>query len=360
MVLFLAVSAAMAQEPEKPEISPDLMKTRLLQIHRKAVQARLDWWQGKLEAATTDEEVIEARKNIRRDYSRYLNDVYRDAYTEMATATLMPMLQGQGLDLSSRLGQIRQLNVAIVLAKMQYLPAMPALEYMVGSDNQALQYLGWQGLARLQQKIFAKGGKTAESYLALLGGAIKPETNPLVLRPILEGLAAKGMTLPKAMAAQATKTLLARIESIVPMLRKSIPSQQMGQPGDPVVFDLVEPAVLAVTNLAANLAANLPADAAAEKTRCLQLVYAIAQTAAREFDRASQDAPPDKASMSRMGDTLRVCESALNAMTGQKKQYIAEALQADVACGAAVQEAVIIKWLDDLKAMGVKQAPPVK
>jgi hypothetical protein len=360
--LVLVLSAALAQaQPKMPEISPELMETRLLQIHRKAVQARIDWWKGKLASATTDEEIIEARKNIRRDYSRYLNDVYREAFTEMATASLMPMLQGQGLDLTTRLDQLRQLNVAIVLTKMKYLPSLPALKVMIASDNQALQYLGWQGYGQLQPKLLAKGGEPLKSYLALLADTITPETNPLILRPIFSALAAEGMTLPKAQAPQASKKLLGRFEAIWPMLRKSIPPKSSGDatassPGDPVVFDLAEPAVSAVMNIAA----NLPADASAEKTRCLQLVYSMAQTAAAEYDRAFQQAPPDGASMARMGDLLSLCEDALSAMTGQKKQYVAEALQADVARGAAVQEAVLIKWLDDLKPMGVKEAKPVQ
>lgn len=349
--LVLVLSAAVAQaQPKMPDISPELMETRLLQIHRKAVQARLDWWIGQMKTATTDEEIIEARRNLRRDYSRYLNDVYREAFTEMATASLLPMLQGQGGDSSSRLDEIRRLNVAIVLSQMKYLPSTPALKVMVTGENQAMQYLGWQGYGQLQPKVLAKGGEPLKSYLALLGDTITPETNPLILRPIFSALAAEGMTLPKAQAPQACKTLLAGFDSVTPMLRKSISADM------PVVFDLIAPAVAAV----ANIAANLPADASAEKTRCLQAVYSIAQTAAAEYDRATQVPPPDRATMGRVGDVLQECESALEAISGQKKQFIAQALQADVAPGAAVQEAVLVKWLDTLKPMGVKEAKPVE
>ena len=367
--LLAMTLSAQAAVPPVPNIPENLMTGRLLNIHKKEIRNRVQWWRQKLLFANIDEEVISARNRLLDDYDLYKNPNCHYAFAEIAREELMDLLNGKDIGKDDPLRAIKTINVALGLARMHHNPIQPALEFMVADKNQAFRYIGWEGYRYTQNSLLREGTKYLKILAASLEKAIRNEKNPLVLNMVFNA-----MLLPppgegglkKNMRKAAQKQFLQVLKASWNTLRKEVLAAKVPQ-SDWIVA--LRGGVMALGGIGNDL--KNPPSAESEKDaevspdtrQSLQMIVDMAQSAAKTFDRAWKKKDTNKKLVAACSQLLQTCEDALNSITGSRRNHLNEAITAPldkVGNRGAAMLGAILNWVDDLKEEGVKDPRPPK
>lgn len=182
---FVGIPPAIAQPVafKPPPIAiPDARQKDLLAQDIGQIKARLEYIALALRNAKADdgETIVVARKAIVATFKQYREPMYRYEVARQAAGIITPLLELKGV--------LRQVNVAMGLAKMPYWTIQPALAKMVAHANAGVRYLGWKGYRALIQ---LQGGKSLQTMLQLLKSGLVKETSPRVVGIMWDVLAMK-------------------------------------------------------------------------------------------------------------------------------------------------------------------------
>jgi hypothetical protein len=347
-------AAPVVKAPPPPDITFPLPAGGLLSEDKKEIDARIDWWYKLLTDARIEDDVIESREKLLEDYNRYHNLTYETYFAKKCNVVFMPLMSGKVVDASSPLRKVIRINAAKALGEMKRVALVPCYMRMVSDSNQALKYLGWQAFFSVREKIFNGRPQDIAIFTKGVSRAVQVEKNPIIVNVILaimdfesqENEPIRGRYTPEI-----KKMFLAAYKAAIPSWRRLIVG---ATEDDTWKLDTV-PRIL---DLVGDICRTLAGDKKV-RTECLQLIVDMGDSAA---DRVMAFQPPDGDSklMISLQGILTKMEEQLNVLTGAKKPYMKNALKQDVAIGAAVKEAVAIKWIKDLSADGVvRPKPPV-
>ena len=202
------------------------------------------------------------------------------------------------------------------------------------------------------------GGETTDAFLKDISGALQNEPNPLLLQLVLQSMDMSDMKLQPAASQSVSMEMLKALQGAWPRFRRDL----LAGKTEVIRRIMLGPYALSAGYYDAYyLKAARPLCISLEDQgkACLQLIYDMASTAANAYDTAWRAQTRDAMLLQLITEVLMECESALGAMTGKPQEFIAIALNADAARDAAVLEAVVVKWFDLLKPMGVTEATPL-
>jgi hypothetical protein len=330
-----AVPPALPSEPSGPLISSDVQR----------VKARLEYWSGRIKSATTPDEVTVAAGGARNDYRVYASQNYRYSFAEQAESVLAPLLAG-GLPQDDKLRAVKEVNVAMILARMPQVTVRQALAAMVANPNPAVRYLGWEGFKGIRSLILAQSEEFADDMRNALTTAADKETSaPVVgaifemadISPLASEFASKGIPSSRIQTAQRRMYATMRDNWARWCGRVRYADAEMSK--------AMQKSIAPIETLYAAQAAGDQS-----KKQALQMLVDLSACAAKAYDFSAGQGPIADENVA----LLRTCEAGLNEISGKSGNHIGKALTDDqiVDRGAAVREAVFA-WVDDLKDEGV-------
>ncbi len=367
LVVLLASSWAMAIPPAI-NIPETLRESKLLTTGRQQVNDRIEWWKKSLMTAKTDEEIQRACEKLLDDYQLYPNPSYQGEFAEESFKQFKDVLTGkafQAADDSAAkedpLVTLKRLNAALVLTKMDQPDMLPALEILVADSNEGLRFVGWQGYLASRKNLLNSNAKTLAPMLSAVQKTLAEETNPILLSAVYRVMnlgTIEGNTDPKRKQAADA--------AFISALQTSWPARCKQARAIPVENEHLLPslqlAVQAIGSIGVDAIAAEPKDAKT-LTQCLQMIFDLASGVAQTYDTAFADQTKNTALLEQCSALLVDCETAMNALSDANHTFLADTtdLKKDQPDrGAAVLEAVLVKWAEVLKDKGVKESAPAK
>lgn len=371
VVAILAIAAPAFAPPEPLNIPEELIGAQLSDSQRAQIDEHVDWWREKTLAAITNEDIIEARKGLLKEFAYSNNRLFREYFIQATIRELLPLALGNDLPADDSLREVKRINVAILLASMPDRTIQPALERLVTDENPAIRYLGWKGYSQTRPSILRGGNQPIDTFVDSMVTALKSESSPLVLVMVYDNTRfgsqiIAGINPDRITAMQ--KRFLQAIDESWTARRKVIASAENIQ------------AFMSFSNGArvlGELGKALAADRDLSKT-ALQNLLDMAGTASKVFDTAwnaeknlsSVEDLEEREKQSReyekvidaSRELLLACENGIRVITNSDSTPLASAL-ADTRNpdqGAGVRQAVFT-WKDELDdRFGVVDPRPVE
>lgn len=368
VVVLLASSSATAI-PKAIEIPETLREGKLLSTHRTQVNDRIAWWKKSLLSAKTDEEIQRAGEKLLGDYQLYPNPSYQKEFAEESLKQYTDVLNGTCFQTDPKdpkaqddpLALLKRINAALILTKMDQPEMQPALQILVVDENEGLRFIAWQGYAAIRRNLFNGTEKELTPLLEAAKKASTEETNPILLSAIyrIMNLGTIEGNIDEKLRLSADAAFLQALQASWAGRCKQV---QAAKGADKNLLPSLRLAVLATESIGADLKRAEPKDEQAV-TRCMQMVFDLAAATAQTYDRAFQDQTANAALLDQCTDLLLACEDAMNTLADTKNTFLAEKTnrQANVPDrGAAVLEAVLVKWAEALKDKNVQESAPAK
>lgn len=351
-VLLAAVAAAPAI-PKAIEIPEALLDGKLLGKHRQQIHDRVEWWKKSLLAAQTDEDIQRAGEKLLDDYRLYPQATYQQAFAEETLQQYTDVLTGKAFAPDDPLRTLKRINAALVLAKMEQPNLQPAMRILVSDKNEALRFLGWQGYLALRRGVLAGDAKARAGFLEDVRKAVAEETNPILLAAVYRAMHLQEVRkIDEKHRREAERGFLEALRSSWALRCKQ--ARDVGKDGGELLSSL-RLAVSALRGIGEDCSRVSPRDDAGI-TLCLQMVFDMAAAAAQTYDRVWQNRS-DSALLESCTALLQTCEEALNILAGAKQEFLAEKINPRNTVpdrGAAVLEAVLVRWAEVLKDKGVR------
>lgn len=362
VVLISTTLSAQPRKIPKAIFIPEALRDgKLLSTHRKQVNDRIAWWKQQLLHAVTDEEIHRAGEKLLNDYQLYPNPSYQKEFAEETLKQYTDILNGKTFaSKPDPLALLKRINAALAITQMDQPNLQPGLQTLVNDKNEALRYIGWLGYSSIRKNLFNTTETRIKPFLQAVTQAVSKETNPILLSQVYRviNLGTITGTIDEKLRLKADEAFLQALQASWAARCRLV---QAVKPENDTLLPAMRLAVMALQSIGEDLQKNTKDPKAV--TPCLQMVFDIASAAAQTYDRAWQNQQINNTLLEKCTNLLSACESALNALSGEKHTYLAEKTNPQVevpARGAAVMEAVLVKWAQALKPKGVKDAPTPK
>jgi len=374
-----------AAPPANPDIPSDLLREKLLSTYVNQMFQRAKYWRSDICRASSVDGIFAVREEINKDYNLYKVENYQKEYAKITEALYLPILQGKLNLIKSNdpLAVVKLINIALVISDMNPDYTARGFEEMLASPNQAICYIGWQGMKK------SRNSETGASQFKILytsaQSTLSKETNATILSEVMQAIdfgTAATQTVPeKYRKLAAGKT----VELITQNWKKLTADVSAANAGE----KLAVPA-MAITTLANN--ATFTGDDKTKK-QAIAMIYAQAQTAVARIEKlqaaaktlknrldrlkasledrtsenmnqtanknSSQELTPEQKKLSYKLDEAETlagdykvlmmnCEDAFNTLTGASNDFIAKQMTAS-ADPAAAMKLGLLDWKSVLK-----------
>jgi len=329
-----------------PELSIS-SPSSLAQVEVEQLRQRLKYWADEIIAGTAAGQVATAAAGARNDYRLYSARDYQYRFAEIAGEVFVPVIKG-GLDEDDRLRLMKEVNLAIVLARIPQVNIMPALTSMLEHPNSAVRYLGWEGYRLNRTGILAQSREYAQNMLDATIPAAEKETSAPVIGSIFS-VANISLGLPAVPAStikEAQQRMFAMLEANWLKWCKRVMA------GEAEMSRACENSIEGVKTLAAAQAGGQDS-----KAKALQMLADLMHSAAGAYDFSAGTGPIAEEN----SILLRACEAALVELSGLTSNRIVAILADEKFEGdrSAALGLKVYDWFDDLKQFGVSE-PRVK
>jgi len=400
LAVALAVCAAASAAVPVMDIPDAVAQGALQDTHRKQIDTYVAYHIAKMASATTQEAVIAARGKLKGAYIQYGKArEYMSAYAASVATHGKDMLAKLAPDDS--LKALKEVNLSIRASRMPQVSLQGLVVEMVGHENPAVRFFGWQTYALMQTAVMAAGNQVAQPMYAALANAMEKETDPHVLAEMLKMFRlSRGSDDDTAISPEAHRQGRLKLFNIlkahwVGLCRRVLQA-------DGIVVEGASTGIVAVVKfksaldkevtdkVAIQLVANMTWSAGKAYDLALRVREAAraAVLAKKESERAAADpsqenltaaklagqnarqlaakvgkdpkelasqAPQSNYAVSTCRLLLTECEKALNKLTGSNKSYISKPLKSHGKDPAAGVRLGVIKWVDDLLDNGIRR-----
>lgn len=305
------------------------------------IDERLKYYGTQIASATKDKDILSARKGLRDDYLLTAAGDFQYTYARRAAAILTPMLES-GIKSADPLKTVKEVNLALALARMPQVTVQPAMETLVAHANPAVRYQGWEGYREIRMLVLAQGQEFASRMKATYQKRAAAESSPAVIGSILQMAIlppVAGGAVPEADMREAQAFFFGTLKA------NWARWCQLAADGSEDMLVSAARGLQALRNYDAFFTGDKD-----KKNAIVQMIVDMLWCAAEAYDQAGGKGLAADASVA----LLRDSEMALNAVT-QKRKGVVEASLSDakiVERGAAVKLAVL-DWVADLKEFGV-------
>ena len=341
--LLASASVALAAPPELNVSSPNSLTQRDVE----QVRQRLKYWADEIVAGTDAGQVAAAASGARNDYRQYSTRDYQYRFAEVAHEVFTPVVNG-GLKQDDKLRLMKEVNLAIVLARIPQVNIMPALSGMLSHANPAVRYLGWEGYRLNRTGILAQSREYAQNMLDALVPAAGKETSAPVIGSIFAtaDISLLSAAVPASTIKDAQQRMFKMIEN------NWLKWCQRVIAGEAEMSRACAKSIPAVKTLSGAQAGGQDS-----KTKALQMLGDLMHSAAGAYDFSAGKGPIAEENTT----LLRACEAALVELSGLSSNRVVAVLtdeKFEEDRGAAIGSKVY-EWFDDLKQFGVVE-PRVK
>jgi len=325
-----------------PEISEDT--DTLLKTHKRAINARIEWWKNKLLVADTVDAVSDSCKKLMHDYARSDNRTYKNFFVTSCVKQYLPLLSEKSekkIPLDDKLRREKLIQIASLLSKLRDRAILPALTSMAVNKNPAVRLLAWEGYKNSRAR-FIMSRRATDEMLKEIEKALKTEKSPIVLRAVYRLMNFRGID-PELVSESTLKKIN---DFFLKILNATWNTRRLGVLEGKI--QKIDRASREVTVL--GYLGSVDGTTRKTKTKVLQMLLDMSSTAAGVYDRTLETDPEVNKACSLL---LLECEQNLNAITETQSQLLEKGLTSKLESGAAVQRA-IFTWSDKLKNLGVK------
>jgi len=327
--------AQAADEAIELEISPEELRSGLSRRTVERIDGLLLKAAEAMAQADNDEKVLAAREKIKAIYDLYEGYHYQSTVTELSARHLVKILDMED--------PLKQVNAALVLSQMRWVTVQPALEAMVSHDNPAVRYLGWRGYLLVRLWVIAQPREFSEMMFASLERTAMAETQKPVIAAVIKMLSIE----PKSLPFVSEEDFLWARTRALEILQEAWPRYcLLVREGNAELAEMCRRAMFAIRTIPA------PRSKKSEQAPVVQLILDMMDASADAFSQAPPESPQEQANRGLLLDA----ESALNFITALRKAYLQQALSADGAEPAAIEQA-IRSWLDDLRSADYEVTP---
>lgn len=187
--MLLAVLAATATpclaQPEL-EIPDPALAGELTNRHKAEIREYIVYWRDRMVEADSAEEVASAHQALRDSFRKYGSASYRRAYARIAGEEMMKLINQP----RETLTRLREVNAAMVLARIHHVAASDAYRDMLSHGSDAVRYYGWRACAWVAMGVLARGSDGAEAFLNDVRRAAIGEDSAIVAEQMFAALAA--------------------------------------------------------------------------------------------------------------------------------------------------------------------------
>jgi len=340
----------------------DLDSPAKAELVKKVIRDRIQYWKNYIIAATDEKQIIDARRNLANDFYRYGSHNYQYTFAKEASDMLTGLLSGE-LNPADPLKLAKEVNLAMALTRMQRVPIKDAFEKMVVNPNPGVRYIGWTGYAQIMQPLLAQGGDTRSKFLDTLTTVSQKEKSPSVMRGIYRTL-----RIPRDITSNFQKDKAAHAKMLAVLVGMWSRQCLMVQQGDEAAAEAAREGV--ATILSYDSVITTEPD---KRLQLMQMIIDVMSASGKAFDDALNASAEAKANYEKQKivanaravdrvavslgvneQLIRECENALNSLTNSQHEYVAQGFRSSEDLGAAVRIG-IIKWVDELKKLGVKE-----
>ena len=212
LAVFAVSVRTLPAAPPALEINQTDLDAGAMDPHVKAIAAYVKYWSDQLAAAKDEKTVLDARTGLVEGYSKYDKPNYQLVYAREAAKALVPLL-----DLAEPNKSLKQINIAIALARMNAASVQEALSKMAASSNPAVRLLAWKGYKAARTKILAQTKADIDRMMATLTDRVGKEQSPQVLPDLFQVFrlpAACPAEVPEKIYAEAQKQMVTILASV--------------------------------------------------------------------------------------------------------------------------------------------------
>jgi len=251
--------------------------------------------------------IIAARKAIVATFIQYSSASYRFVVVTQVNKIITPLLALNN--------GVKQVNVAMALARIDHLSILPTLEKMVAHRSVGVRHIGWRAYPAIWTLASAVGGPQVPKILATIRARCAAETSPRVLGAIWETagrMEGAGAQVVPIMAAtwrkQCTRVFAGDVQMIEAVRQGVVAAMQHGARAHrALVKD-----VTASTKMSAKAKAQLTAIRRDATQMIVDAMYCAAKVYGRSRVADTADDPTGTAAY----NLLYECERALNDLLG--------------------------------------------
>jgi len=342
-LLLASASVSLAAPPELNISSPN----SLTQADIDQVRQRLKYWADEIVAGTDAGQIAAAASGARNDYRQYGTRDYQYRFAEVAHEVFTPVLNG-GLQQDDKLRLMKEVNLAIVLARIPQVNIMPALSSMLAHPNAAVRYLGWEGFRLNRTQILAQSREYAQNMLDVLIPAADKETSAPVIGAIftMANISMLSQAVPASTVKDAQQRMFKMLEDNWLKWCRRVMA------GEAEMSRACAKSIPAIKTLSAAQAGGKDS-----KTKALQMLGDLMHAAAGAYDFSAGKGPIAQENTM----LLRACEAALVELSGLSSNRVVAILTDEKFEGdrGAAVGLKVYEWFDDLKQFGVGE-PRVK
>ncbi|MBN1556058.1 MAG: hypothetical protein JXA11_15050 [Phycisphaerae bacterium] len=360
LLMFVCVAVSATSAPAIPPaivIPEPLLEEELLDIHRKQIDARIDWWKESLLLAKSETEIQHSGEKLLGDYLLYPSPYYQQAFAEETLKQYTDVLNGKAFSDDDSFVLLKRINAALTLTKMDPPQMQPALQMLIADKNEGLRYIGWQGYDRMRKNLLNGTARQLQPLLEAVKKAVASETNPILLSAVYEVMNLQKIegNVNEKLRLQADKAFLEALQGSWASRCRQV---EKAKSKNVELLAALRTAVAALGSIGEDLKRADPKDAKS-LTLCLQMLFDLSAAVAQRYDRVWQNSTTSTDLLESCSTLLSVCEKTLNLLADTKHEFLAKKLNPKInvpARGAAVLEAVLVHWAEALKAKGVKES----
>jgi NADH dehydrogenase/NADH:ubiquinone oxidoreductase subunit G len=184
-VVLAASLAASAAEPVI-DIPNEAALGALQDTQRQQIDAYVAYQVDKMAKATSQDEVIAARRKLTDIYNRYGSKAqeFMSAFGASMAKHGKAMLAGLAADDPLRI--LKEVNLSLTVSRMGQVTLGPLADVMVSHADPAVRHFGWTAYAAMRGPVMAAGGKAAQAMYDVLSNRLQKETNPQVLAEMVK------------------------------------------------------------------------------------------------------------------------------------------------------------------------------
>jgi len=304
--------------------------------YEEQVGARIKHWAEVIRSAKdpgVEDAVIKARNGLVADYAKYDNARYQFLFARESARQLTPLL-----GVADQYKHLKQVNVAMALARMTSASIQEALDKMVSHENPAVRYLGWQGYRASRTVVMGQSLAAIARMFQTLKDRADKETSAPAMGAMFQclRLPARPQQVSERDYQEAQKKAA---EVLLTCWRKRC---EQTWAGDAEMTEMCRAGVDAWAALADHVAADKDL-----LKKALQSLLDLAWCAAKPF---AQTALSEVEML-----LLQDCEGALNAIKKTQKKYIESPLEPGTPAQRSAVGSGILKWVADLKEDGAAE-----
>jgi len=341
LTVLVAAACAHAQN-QPPQLPPaDGRSDGPTETDKRAIEAYVKYWGSMINAADNESDVVKARDAMLEGYDKYApSAAHQSFYAEASSRAAGQILRVR----PARLRQVKEVNTAILFARMPQLSSQDACETMVTHPNSAVRYLGWSAYRAIRMEVLTLERRTS-SLMASLRNAAKTEESPIVMEEVFRTLASPALAvapIPESRMMRVRKELLEIFASCWTRWCKHV------HDGSGDAAEACRVGVAALMTSADVMEGDKEA-----RTAILQMLADALWCASKAYQesRAAGAAAEANAAL------LEFLERGLNLLAGRRQNTIARTLANDRIAPEVKADEVrrhALEWIESLENMDVK------